>query len=85
MRKSPSHYDSDAEPTHLIPKELADKLVEAKKWYNERRELEETIARVGGIAERNQADRDDSDSHGALILAEVVETIEETWGFAPAR
>lgn len=85
MSKSPSHYDSDAEPTHLMPEELADKLVEAKKWYDERNELEETIARVGGIAERNQEDRDDSDRNGALILAEVVETIGKTWGFAPAR
>lgn len=72
----------DEEPTHTVPAALERKLVEAKEWRDRRVELEETIARVGGIAERNQADRDDLDREGARLLEEVVEIIDETWGCA---
>jgi hypothetical protein len=75
-------HEGDEEPTHALPKELQDKLVEAKEWYDRREELEEVIRRCVGIAQRNEADRDALRGEAELILAEVVEIIDRTWGFA---
>lgn len=65
-----------------LPPELEKKLVEAKAWYDRRVELEETIQRCGGIAERNQEDRDGIDREAASILEEIVEAVQQTWGYA---
>lgn len=76
-------YDPNAEPTHPIPKELEGKLTEAKQWYDCREDLEATIRSTGGFAERNQEDRDASDREAAGVLAEIIEVIDETWGWGP--
>lgn len=76
---------SEPEPTHAIPPKLEAKLVEAEEWYDRRQDLEDTIRRVGGIAQRNQEDRDELDREGARLLEEIVEIIDETWGFASPR
>ena len=70
--------------THSIPRELQAKFVEAKKWYDERCALEDTIRRSSGLgsAQRNQDDWDESDRIGALLLDDVVELCNEAWGFA---
>lgn len=77
-------YTGNEEPTHALPKELVAKLAEAREWNNRRTELDEAIMRSNGpgAAQRNQDDRDASDRLGALILEEIVEIIEGTWGFA---
>lgn len=72
----------DTEPTHALPQELERKLIEAKGWYDQRGALEATIRQHGGIAERNQTDRDDLDREAAGLLEAIVEIIDETWGFA---
>lgn len=71
----------DEEPTHALPKELKAKLLEAKDWYDRWEELEEAIRRSRGIAQRNEDDRDAFRGEGALILLDIVEIIDETWGF----
>lgn len=71
----------DPEPTHHLPPELQAKLIEAKRWHEEREALETAIGAYGGIAERNQEDRDTSDRTGAAILADVVEIMDREWGF----
>jgi hypothetical protein len=67
--------------THRISKALEEKLVEAKGWYDRRAALIAGIRLCGGIAERNQEDRDAIDREAASILEEIVEEIEQTWGF----
>ncbi len=75
----------EEDATHNIPHELQRKLAEAEKWYARRQALEQMIGRSSGpgSAQRNQEDRDDSDRLGALILEEIVELCEDTWGFGP--
>jgi hypothetical protein len=73
--------EADEEPTHHISKELEQKLVEAKEWYDRRARLEFVIRTYGGSAQRNQEDRDESDREGASLLTEIVEIVDETWGF----
>lgn len=80
----PREWSEDAEPTHSIPPQLEKALIEGKRWYDRREQLEQTIRTFGGIAQRNQEDRDAIDREAASILADVVEAIEETWGFGPA-
>lgn len=80
----PHVWSEEAEPTHAIPSRLEKALIEGKRWYDRRVQLEQTIQTFGGIAERNQADRDAIDREAASILEDVVEAIEETWGFGPA-
>jgi hypothetical protein len=77
-----SGFEVGGEPTHAIPPDRVAKLVEAKEWYDRRLALEETIRKWGGSAQRNQEDRDAIDREAATILEEIVEVIEETWGFA---
>jgi len=72
----------DREPTHHLSREFQDKLTEAKNWYDERGALEEAIGAYGGIAERNQEDRDALDRYGASLLAEIIEMVDQEWGFA---
>lgn len=69
------------EGTNGIPRELEEKLVEAKGWYDRREELEDTIQEHGGLAERNQDDLDAFDREAGSLLAEIVEAVESTWGF----
>lgn len=71
----------EREGTNGIPRKLEVELVEAKKWYVEREQLEEAIREHGGSAQRNQEDRDISDHAAARILENIVEAIDETWGF----
>ncbi len=73
--------DDDAYARHFPPA-LERRLVEAKKWYDERLELEQAISRHGGNAQRNQEDRDEIDRRAAAVLADIVELCERTWGFA---
>lgn len=75
-------YDPDSKPTHSVPKALVEKLVEAKDWYDRREALEEAILASPGYAERNQEDRDALDREAAPLLAEIIQIINETWGFA---
>lgn len=77
----PHVWSEEAEPAHSIPPRLEKALIEGKRWYDRREQLEQTIQTFGGIAERNQADREVLDLEAASILADVVEAIEETWGF----
>lgn len=79
----PHVWSEEAEPTHAIPPQLEKALIEGKRWYDRREQLEQTIRTFGGIAQRNQEDRDAIDREAASILADVVEAIEETWGFGP--
>lgn len=63
-------YDPDDEPTHAMPTELEEKLVEAKEWYDARwRDLKSKT--FSG-----------SDNEGAEILEDVLGIVEQTWGFA---
>lgn len=70
------------ELTHRIPQEIQNKLVEAKKWYEEREELERVIRQYGGSAQRNQEDRDISDRAASGLLCDIVELVGSVWGFA---
>jgi hypothetical protein len=72
----------EEEPTHALPTQLVAKLVEAKDWYDEQERLDTTIRTYGGIAQRNQEDRDEIARQAAPILEAIVEIIDETWGFA---
>jgi hypothetical protein len=72
----------EEEPTHALPSKLVAKLVEAKDWYDRREQLDRAIRTYGGIAERNQEDRDENSREAAPLLEEIVEIIDETWGFA---
>lgn len=69
-----------------FPPSLEAKLGEAIKWYDERVELERQIAassgHVNGCAERNQEDRDALDRTGGALLMEIMEEMEDAWGFA---
>lgn len=76
-----SDWELGGVPTHAIPPVLEEKLIEAKEWYDRRVELERTIRATGGIAERNQEDRDEIDREAAPLLEEIVEAIESTWGY----
>lgn len=68
-----------------FPPSLTGKLAEAARWYTGRAELERQIAfsagSVNGSAQRNQDDRDESDREGASLLLEIVEEMEDAWGF----
>lgn len=65
----------DSEPTHSLPKELEDKLVEAKRWDDKRQEMID--ANFPDAGEWN-----DSVAAGNTLLHEIVEIIAQTWGFA---
>jgi hypothetical protein len=59
------------EPTHALPKGLVEKLIEAKEWHDRR--------------DRDTLDADElrvSAFRGADLLDDIVEIIDETWGFA---
>lgn len=62
---------SDSEPTHALPQELVNKLVEAKEWYDQyipaRMDDEEWSL---------------SDRRARALLEEIVEIIDGTWGWA---
>lgn len=62
--------------THNIPRELQQKLVEAKKWYDER----EAIPLGYGMSLTPRWD--DSDQDAIPLLQEIVELCDEAWGFA---
>lgn len=79
-----SDMETGGEPTHTIPPDLEAKLIEAKVWYDRRVRLDGAIRTYGGIAERNQEDRDENDREAAPLLAEIVEIIEQTWGYGRA-
>lgn len=68
-----------------FPPSLTEKLVEAARWYHRRATLERQIASswhsANGSAQRNQDDRDASDREGACLLLEIVEEMEDAWGF----
>lgn len=67
-----------------FPPSLEAALVEGARWYRERVGLEKTIAASAGItgsAQRNQEDRDESDRTGGSILMEIMEEMEDAWGF----
>lgn len=80
-------YESDEFPhggnVRSFPKVLEDKLVEAKKWCDERSAMEAAIRNSSGpgSAQRNQDDWDESDRAGALMLDDIVELIDEAWGW----
>lgn len=76
-----SDWEPGGEPTHMIPPDLEAKLIDAKDWYDRRVALEQAIQASPGIAERNQEDRDGIDREAAPILEEIVEIIENTWGY----
>lgn len=78
-----SDWDERSEPTHAIPPRLEKALIEGKRWYDRRVELDNVIRTYGGIAERNQADREVLDREAASILEEIVEAVEESWGWGP--
>lgn len=61
----------DHEPTHHLPDELQRKLVKAKEWYDQR-DLDAMTS------DQAQA----SDRQGAYLMMDVIEIIEQTWGFA---
>lgn len=63
-----------------FPPALETKLVEVKAWYDEHAELER-LCRLGGSAQRNQDDLDASDRVGACLLREIIEMVDEAWGF----
>lgn len=65
----------DDEPTHAIPPALVRKLTEAKRWYDDR---QEQVA--AGIPDSRVWMK--SDLEGNHLLTEIVEIIDETWGFA---
>jgi len=69
-------YNPDAEPTHAIPKELEAKLVAARRWYNNRQ-----VQVAAGIPDSRAWM--DSDLEGLHLLGEIVEIIDETWGWGP--
>jgi hypothetical protein len=63
------------EPTHHIPKELQDKLVEAKEWRDKRQELVDAGYTDASAWSNNV-------SEGVLLLAEIVDMVDAEWGFA---
>jgi hypothetical protein len=65
----------ESEPTHSIPPVLAEKLVKAKDWYDDR---QEQVA--AGIPSSKRWM--ESDLEGNHLLTEIVEIIDQTWGFA---
>lgn len=68
--------------TNGIPRKLEEALLVAKDWYDRRVELERSIQGAGGIAQRNQEDRDEIDREAAVYLEEIVEAVVNTWDFA---
>lgn len=77
-----SNWESSGEPTHAIPPNLERWLIEGKKWIDRRAALKATIMVSTGSAQRNQEDMDEIDREAASILEEIVEAVEESWGFA---
>lgn len=59
-----------SEGTNGLPRELEEALVKAKEWYD-RQDLDAMT----------QDEVDISASKGADILSEIVEAVEETWGW----
>lgn len=55
-----------------LPRAVVEKLVEAKDWYEQR-----------DVCCFGETDRARSDRAGASLLAEIVEVIDNTVGFAP--
>lgn len=65
-----------SEGTNGLPRELEERLVEAKDWYD-KRDLR-AWDRAGNV----QAEHD-SDAEGAQLLISIIEIIDGTWGWAP--
>jgi len=61
--------------TNDIPKQLEAKLVEAKQWRDKRQEMIDASFPDAAAWNENV-------SQGVLLLAEIVDIIDETWGFA---
>lgn len=55
-----------------LPQAVVEKLVEAKGWYEQR-----------DVCCFSETDRARSDRAGASLLAEIVEAVDNTVGFAP--
>lgn len=60
--------------TNGIPEELENKLLEAKKWYDQH---------AHGLESWNSNEIEASSLKGADLLMDIVEAIDRTWGFAP--
>ena len=58
--------------TNGLPKELENALVRAKGWYD----------KYGDLDALTDEEREISASKGADILADIVEAVDRTWGFA---
>lgn len=65
----------DHEPTHHIPVALQKKLVEAKKWRDQRQVLIDD-------GYTDPAAWSDNVSNGVLLLAEIIDMMDREWGFA---
>lgn len=61
----------DSEPTHALPPELVDKLIEADAWSKRPPGTDSVLHLWEWQAE------------GARLLKDVVEIIEESWSFGP--
>lgn len=72
------------EGTNGLPRELEEKLVEAKEWYDKRQELPPNSYRLSDSEQKTIRDRwDDSGDDAIELLENIVEVIAETWGWAP--
>lgn len=83
-RKGTRVSDSDGTGTvRSFPPSLESKLAEAVQWHDERIALESQIlaSRGNGAAQRNQEDLDASDRTGGALLLEIMEEMDEVWGF----
>lgn len=61
----------DTEPTHALPRDLERKLLKAKQWYDERDLDAMTSDQIAH-----------SDAKGADLLVDIIEIIDQSWGFA---
>lgn len=67
----------DDEPTHAIHPTLERKLIEARAWRDQHAALN------GGEYKYDLVDESlDSVNRGIALLFELVEIVEDTWGFA---
>ena len=63
-------YQGEQEPTHALPQELKEKLIEANAWFQERPDPRDPTSWI------------EWQSKGALLLMDVVELVDEAWGFS---
>lgn len=67
----------DSEPTHAIPRALERKLIEAREWRDKHASLGQGECDYDLVEESLE-----SANAGLRLLAEIVEAVEDTWGYA---